>query len=175
MPLIDMLLPQFDRELGITRRLFEAAPEGDLTWTPGGDTRTTAELMTHLADIPAWTRGIIDADGRDLAEVRDPATVPSAAAGRERFDAGAAAARRAVAGRSDDELLADWTLRRRGRVLFSLPRIAALQTLVLNHVIHHRGQLSVHLRMRGVRVPPIYGPPAGPAAGGRAPAARRRR
>ena len=171
MPLIDMLLPQFDREMGITRRLLEAAPEADLTWTPGGNTRTTAELMTHLADIPAWTRGIVDADGRDLADVRTPATVASAAEGLERFDAGAADGRRAAAGRADGELLADWTLRRRGRVLFSLPRIAALQTLVLNHVIHHRGQLSVHLRMGGVRVPPVYGPPAD----GRAPAPRRRR
>ena len=173
--LLDMLLPQFDRELGITRRLIEAAPEADLTWAPGGNDRTTADLMTHLADIPAWTRGIVEADGRDLAEVRDPATVTSAAAGLERFDAAAAAGRRAVAGCPDGELTADWTLRRRGRVLFSLPRIAALQTLVLNHVIHHRGQLSVHLRMRGVRVPPIYRLAAGAAADDRAPAARRRR
>ena len=170
-PLIDMLLPQFDRELGTTRRLLEVVPEADLRWGPGGGTRTVAELMTHLADIPAWTSGIMDEDGYDLAEVRDPSPVTSVAAGLGRFDAGVATGRRALAGRLDGELTEDWTLRRQGRVLFSLPRIAMVQVLVLNHVVHHRGQLSVYLRMRGARVPPIYGP----TADEREPAAKPRR
>lgn len=184
MPLIDMLLPQFDRELGTTRRLLEVVPEAALPWAPGAGTRTAAELTAHLADIPAWTRAIMDAAGHDLAALpparppahppggaleapgpdvaatRDPAPVTSVAAGLERFDAGVATGRAALAGRSDDELVGDWTLSQRGRVLFSVPRIAAVQALVLNHVVHHRGQLSVYLRLRGVRVPPIYGPAA---------------
>ena len=170
MPLIDLLLPQFDREMGATRRLLEATPAADLAWAPAPQTRTAAELLAHLADVPAWTCGIMGAEGCDLESVRPPAAVTSTAAGLERFDAGAAAGRRALAGRLDGELTEDWTLRRRGRVLFSLPRIAAVQALVLNHVVHHRGQLSVYLRIRGARVPPLYGPAAdarGPAAGPR--------
>ena len=160
MPLIDMLLPQFDRELGTTRRLIEIVPEADLAWRPGGRSRTVAELAAHLAEIPAWTRGIMEEEGCDLADVPEASTVTSVAGALERFDTGAAAGRRALAGRPDDELVADWTLRREGRVLFSLPRISMVQVLVLNHLVHHRGQLSVYLRMRGVRIPPIYGPTA---------------
>ena len=160
MPLIDMLLPQFDREMGITRRLIEVVPEADLAWSPGGRCRTAAGLAAHLGDIPGWTRGIMDAEGYDLADLPAAASATSVAAALARFDAGATAGRRALAGRPDDELVADWTLRRGNRVIFSLPRISAVQGLVLNHLVHHRGQLSVYLRLRGVRVPPIYGPTA---------------
>ena len=167
MPLIDMLLPQFDRELGTTRRLIELVPGAELAWGPGGGARTLGELAGHLAEIPAWTRGIMNEKGGDLADVPVVEAVGSVAEALGRFDAGAAAGRRALAGRPDDELVADWTLRRDGRVLFSLPRIAMVQALVLSHLVHHRGQLSVYLRMRGCRLPPIYGPTAddgGPSA-----------
>ena len=160
MPLIDMLLPQFDRELGTTRRLLEVVPEADLAWGPGGRARTLAELTGHLAEIPAWACGIMNEEGGDLAQLPEPAPATSVASALDRFDAGAAAGRSALAGRPDGELVADWTLRREGRVLFSLPRITMVQVLVLNHLIHHRGQLSVYLRVRGVRVPPVYGPTA---------------
>ena len=71
-PLIDMLLPQFDRELETTRRLLDVVPAADLAWGPGGKARTAAELMTHLVEIPAWTCGIMDEDGWDLADLPDP-------------------------------------------------------------------------------------------------------
>ena len=160
MPLIDMLLPQFDRELGTTRRLIEVVPEAALAWGPGGGARTFAELTGHLAEIPAWTRGIMNEEGRDLADVPVEGAVGSVTEALGRFDAGASAGRGALAGRPDDDLVADWTLRRDGGVVFSLPRIAMVQALVVNHVVHHRGQLSVYLRMRGCRIPPIYGPTA---------------
>ena len=160
MPLIEMLLPQLDRELGTTRRLIEVVPEADLAWGPGGGARTVAELTGHLAQIPAWICGIMNEEGCDLADVPQGAAAESVTEALGRFDAGAAAGRRALAGRPDDELVADWTLRRDGRVLFSLPRITMVQVLVLSHLVHHRGQLSVYLRMRGCRIPPIYGPTA---------------
>ena len=160
MPLIDMLLPQFDRELETTRRLIGIVPGAELAWGPGGGARTFAELTGHLAEIPAWTCGIMNEEGRDLADVPVGDAVGSVTEALGRFDAGAAAGRRSLVGRPDDELVADWTLRRDGRVVFSLPRIAMVQALVLNHLVHHRGQLSVYLRMRECRIPPIYGPTA---------------
>ncbi len=160
MSLIEILLPQFDREMGTTRRLLAVVPEADLAWSPGGKCRRAAELAAHLGDIPGWTRGIMDEEGYDLADLPEAASATSVAAALARFDAGAAAGRRALAGRPDRDLVADWTLRRGDRVIFSLPRISAVQGLVLNHLVHHRGQLSVYLRLRGVRVPPIYGPTA---------------
>ncbi len=161
MQLIDMLLPQFDRELGTTRRLIEVVPAAELAWGPGGGARTFAELTGHLAEIPAWTRGIMNEESCDLADVPVEGPVRSVTEALGRFDAGAAMGRGTLVGRPDDELVADWTLRHDGRVLFSLPRIATVQALVLNHLVHHRGQLSVYLRMRGCRIPPIYGPTAG--------------
>ena len=160
MSLIDMLLPQFDREMGTTRRLLEVVPDDDLTWSPGGKCRTVGGLAAHLADIPAWTCGIMDGEGYDLADLPEAVPVTSVAGALERFDAGAAAGRRALAGRPDDDLAADWTLLSGDRPIFSLPRISAVQGLVLNHLVHHRGQLSIYLRLRGVPVPPIYGPTA---------------
>ena len=171
MPLIDMLLPQFDRELETTRRLIEIVPGAELAWAPGGGTRTFAELTGHLAEIPAWTCGIMNEEGCDLADVPVEGAVGSVTEALDRFDAGATAGRGALVGRPDDELVADWTLRRGGRVLFSLPRIAMVQALVLNHLVHHRGQLSVYLRVRDCRIPPIYGP----TADDREPAAQPRR
>ncbi len=168
MPLIDMLLPLFDREVETTRRLIEVVPEADLAWGPGGGARTFGELTRHLAEIPAWTCSIMNEEGCDLADAPVEDAVRSVTETLGRFDAGAAAGRGALVGRPDDELVADWTLRRDGRVLFSLPRIAMMQAFVLNHLVHHRGQLSVYLRMRGCRIPPIYGPTAGdgePAVG----------
>ncbi|MCY4505363.1 MAG: hypothetical protein OXG35_00160 [Acidobacteria bacterium] len=165
-----MLLPQFDRELETTRRLIEIVPGAELAWGPGGGARTLAELTGHLAEIPAWTCGIMNEEGCDLADVRVGGAVGSVTEALGRFDAGAAAGRRTLVGRPDSELVADWTLRRDGRGVFSLPRIAMVQTLVLNHLVHHRGQLSVYLRMRACRIPPIYGPTADdgePAAGSR--------
>ena len=160
MPLIDMLLPQFDREMGTTRRLLQVVPDADLAWSPGGKCRTAGGLAAHLADIPGWTSGIMDGEGYDLADLPEAVPVTSVAGALERFDAGTAAGRRALAGRPDDDLAAGWILRSDGREIFSLPRISAVQGLVLNHLIHHRGQLSVYLRLRGVPVPPIYGPTA---------------
>ena len=160
MPLIDMLLPQFDRELETTRRLIEIVPGAELAWGPGGGARTFAELTGHLAEIPAWTCGVMNEEGCDVADVPVAGAVGSVTEALGRFDAGAAAARRTLVGRPDDQLVADWTLRHDGRVVFSLPRIVMVQALVLNHLVHHRGQLSVYLRMRGCRIPPIYGPAA---------------
>ena len=100
-------------------------------------------------------------EGRDLADVPVGNAVGSVTEALGRFDAGAAAGRRSLVGRPDDDLVADWTLRRDGRVVFSLPRIAMVQALVLNHLVHHRGQLSVYLRMRRMPDPPDLRPHRG--------------
>lgn len=117
-------------------------------------------LAAHLADIPGWATHIVGASGLDLdAVVLPPGEPDSCDAILARFDREAAEARTSL-DRSDAELQAAWTLSRTGREIFCMPRVAAVRTLVLGHIIHHRGQLSVYLRLNDIPVPAIYGPTA---------------
>jgi uncharacterized damage-inducible protein DinB len=159
MPLIDILLPEYDREIGVTRAMMATVPEAELTWRPETQARTLGELLAHLADIPAWTAVVMTSDRHDLAGTdAEPASTGGMTDLLSRFDTHAAAGRAALAGRLDPDLTADWLLERDGGLVFALPRISVFRVLVLNHLIHHRGQLSVYLRMRGVSLPAIYGP-----------------
>ena len=160
MPLIDILLPEYDREIATTRAVIDAAHELDLTWRPDARARTLGELVTHVADIPAWTSIVMTREGYDVADTPDTQQAGVLATMLDRFDTSASAGRTALVGRIDGELTADWKLERRGHLVFTLPRVSVFRVLVLNHLIHHRGQLSVYLRMRGARVPSIYGPTA---------------
>lgn len=160
MPLIDILLPEYDREIATTRAVIDAAHELDLSWRPDARARTLGELVTHLADIAAWTSIVMTREGYDVTDRPDTRQSRALATVLERFDTSASAGRMALAGRIDGELTLDWTLTRRGHLIFTLPRVSVIRVLVLNHLIHHRGQLSVYLRMRGARVPSIYGPTA---------------
>ncbi len=160
MPLIDILLPEYDREIATTRAAIAAVHELDLSWRPDARARTLGELVAHLADIPAWTSIVMTRDGYDVADTPECQRSGSLETLLERFDTGALAGRATLVGRIDGELTVDWTLARKDRLLFTLPRVSVFRVLVLNHLIHHRGQLSVYLRMRGARVPSIYGPTA---------------
>ena len=137
-----------------------AAQALDLAWHPAPQTRTLGELVTHLADIPRWTSIVMTRDGYDVTNTRDTRQTGSLAAMLGQFDTSAEEGREALVGRIDGELTVDWKLKRRGHLVFTLPRVSVFRVLVLNHLIHHRGQLSVYLRIRGVRVPSIYGPTA---------------
>lgn len=157
----DWLVAEFDHETAITRRVLERAPAAAWTWTPHERSRPLGGLATHLALIPHWGRAILDHDGYDLALSGPPA--PAAAGPADalaRFDAHVADVRRELARRTDAELEAPWTLRSGSRDLVSLPRFAALRTFLLSHLVHHRGQMTVYLRLCGVPLPPIYGPSA---------------
>ena len=163
MAITDALLPEFDHEMGTTRRLLERVPEQDLAWQPHEKSMTLGRLAGHLANIPTWSGPILDQSVFDLPDAADdprPGPPTSRAALLREFDAKAAAARASIARRTDQELTAPWTLRKDGREIFTMPRVSALRSFVMNHSIHHRGQLSVYLRLRNVPLPSMYGPTA---------------
>jgi uncharacterized damage-inducible protein DinB len=165
MSLAESLLAELEREIDATRRLIERVPESDLLWRPHPRSMTLGQLATHLAEIPRWTRTLIeDASydvGRDeVGADAEPRQHGASAAILGALDDNLARARRMLTDRSDAELLSYWTLRRDGHELFTVPRVAALRAYVLNHLVHHRGQLSVYLRLRDVALPPIHGPSA---------------
>ena len=165
MPLADAFLPEFDREMEGLRRMLERVPAERLDWRPHPDARTLGELADHLARIPGWVSGMLVDDGYDLAknEHRGSATPPVSSKDEllARFETNRARAREAIATRSDEELGEPWSLERQGQVLRTLPRSRVLRTFLLDHVIHHRGQLSVYLRLLDVPAPDLYGAGAG--------------
>ena len=160
MAIRDALLADYDHEMGTTRRLLERLPDDRLEWKPHGKSMSLGGLATHLSRIPEWAGTILNEPFFDLADAP-----PAAAAQASRdailaaFDA-TRARTRAWMDKTDGEYTALWTLKRGGQQLFSVPRVAAFRSFVLHHIIHHRGQLSVYLRLNGVAVPAIYGPSA---------------
>jgi uncharacterized damage-inducible protein DinB len=160
----DMLLPEFDHETAVTRLLVERAPEPHLWWTPHPRARMLSDLCLHLARLPLWGALVMQQTAFDV-NPPDGTRWPqpqfeSVPATLRLFDQHVAQARHALADASDPDFLARWTLRDAGRTVFTMPRVSVLRSFVLNHIIHHRGQLSVYLRMCNVPVPPIYGPTA---------------
>src|SRR5512134_265858 len=136
MAIRDALLPEYDHEMATTRRLLDRIPEQHLGWKPHDRSMTLGELATHLANLPYWGSAILTADFFDLADpgARARSTVPpSRETLLKTFDEKVAAARQLIAGAGDPELLARWTLKRGGEEVFSLPRIAALRSFVMNH------------------------------------------
>ncbi len=158
MRLVDILLPEYDREIDATVAALAQVPGDGLDWRPEPGARTTAELIAHLTEITSWVDPILRQEAIDLDERLLPASSEDVAEARARFQTSAALGRDALVERIDGELTADWTLTRGGTPVFVVPRVTALRVLVLNHLIHHRGQLTVYLRSLGASVPPLYGP-----------------
>jgi uncharacterized damage-inducible protein DinB len=163
MAIKDALLPEYDHELATTRRVLERVPDADLGWRPHEKSFTLGELAAHVANIPFWGLTTCQTKELDLATLPNNGRNPvpeSTAAILKGFDTLAADARAAIASCGDSEMTSAWTLKKDGHEIFTVPKIAALRTFVMNHLIHHRGQLSVYLRLRNVPVPAIYGPSA---------------
>jgi uncharacterized damage-inducible protein DinB len=159
--LLDQCLSEFDREIGVTRRVLARVPNDRLLWGPHPRSMTLGRLATHLASLPGWLPQILNEGRFDLSSLpASAASDDSSAAILARFDAGVVAARRALLESTDSRLVETWTLCKEGEVVLTLPRIVALRTEGLYHLTHHRGQLTVYLRLLDIPVPPIYGPTA---------------
>jgi uncharacterized damage-inducible protein DinB len=160
MALKHVLLMEFDHEMETTRKLLARVPDDRLTWTPTDKSMTLGGLAHHIAGLPAWGLHILERTRFDLSEVPSNQDQPATAHDIvSRFTDAALAARKAL-DKSDAELAGPWTLTRGDEQMFSMPKSAALRSFVFSHLIHHRGQLSVYLRLIGIPVPAIYGPSA---------------
>jgi uncharacterized damage-inducible protein DinB len=155
------LLPEFDQEMANTRKVLERVPDDKFDWKPHEKSGTLGWLANHLANIPTWTGLTINQDSLDLAPPDGGSvTWKSRQELLDYFDKSVAAARDAIAGASDQELFKPWTLLKGGVTLMTLPKIAVLRGFVMSHIIHHRGQFTVYLRLNDIPVPSIYGPSA---------------
>ena len=159
MALVDAFLPEFDREMTTTRKLLERVPDDRFDWKPHPRSMSLGQLAQHVATIPMWGSVTITQPEIDLGGSQLPA-LSTRAGLLEMFDKNVADTRSALTGRTDGELMAPWTLKSKGQTIFTMPKAAVWRGFVMNHIIHHRAQLSVYLRMNDVPVPSMYGPSA---------------
>jgi uncharacterized damage-inducible protein DinB len=161
MPIARTILAEFNHEMANTRKVLERVPEEQAGWKPHPKSYSLGELAMHIANMPHWAVVTMEKDELDF----DPPggkKMPRPAfntrkAMLEFFDDNVGKAVGAIADTSDDDMKASWALKNRGVEVFKLPRVAVLRSFVMNHMIHHRGQLTVYLRLKNVALPAIYG------------------
>lgn len=159
MAMIDPILAELERESATTRRVLERVPGDQLSWRPHPKSMSLGQLALHLATIPERLSGMALLESFEPTSFKaDEAT--SAQQILEAHDHGALTAKKNLEGMEDARLLENWSLTRDGEAILTVPRIGLLRTILLNHSYHHRGQLSVYLRLLDVPVPSIYGPSA---------------
>ncbi len=161
MPISQALLPEFDHEMANTRKTLERIPEDKLAFKRPEKSMSLERLAGHLAELPGFATTAIRTDSLDLsAREFKPLVATSQKQVLEVFDAKVKEARAAIAGASDEHLMKPWSLIYKGKTMFNMPRVAVIRAMTMNHVIHHRAQLGVYLRLNNVPVPSIYGPSA---------------
>lgn len=164
MPISQTILPEFDHEMANTRKTLERVPDDKFSWKPHEKSMTLGGLATHLSQIPSWTKETFARTELDIAPPGEPPPLMEEKKSRaevlEAFDQNVAAARAALEAATDEQWQGQWSLLMGGKTIFTLPRAAVMRGFVMSHMIHHRAQLGVYLRLLDVPVPSIYGPSA---------------
>jgi uncharacterized damage-inducible protein DinB len=169
------MLPEFEQEMQNTRKTLERCPEANWNWRPHEKSGTLGWLAGHVANMVSWVPYTIQTEELDYAPVDGPSFEPPKITNRKEllaeFDKNVADARTALQRVSDAEMMKNWKLLAGGQEIFTMPRAACIRSMVLNHHIHHRAQLTVYFRLLGVPVPGLYGPSADEGQPGAAEAA----
>lgn len=158
MSISESLLPEFDLEMATTRRLLERVPSDKGTWKPHQKSFSLGHLAQLVARMPGWNTGVMRETALDLGSFQGYSYEKTETLLAE-FDRNVREARAVLAAAKDADFMVPWSLKAGDRVFFTLPRLAVLRQNI-NHLIHHRGQLSVYLRLVDVPLPSIYGPTA---------------
>lgn len=161
MGLIEPMIKEFKREADVTRKVLERIPEEHFAWKPHAKSMSMAALGSHVAESFQWVEAILNLDEFEVdAEQHQPFVAKSKAELLDVHDAAIAKALAAMQGQPDESLLANWQFKAKGKVVLEMPRVAFLRSFVVSHLIHHRGQLTVYLRLKDVPLPQVYGPSA---------------
>ena len=165
MKIAELLLEELDREAVGSRKALESVPEGKNDWKPHEKSMTLGSLATIVATIPAWLDMVVNMDELDINPPGGPKFKPQSWKTRkellEQFEASLKKGREVLEKTSDERLMnTKWRMLNGGKVMSEQQRYAAVRDGVLNHMAHHRGQLTVYLRLNGEKVPAIYGPSA---------------
>ena len=155
------LIAEMEHEAGITRTILERIPAEKFDWKPHEKSMAFGQLASHIAEMFGWTPPTMEKAELDFAQMDykpfEPKTTDDLL---EFFDKYVAEAIVTLKNSSDDRFMENWTMRNGEKVYFTMPKIAVMRSFVISHIIHHRGQLSVYLRLNDIAVPSIYGPSA---------------
>lgn len=161
MSISQTLLPEFDQEMANTRKLLALVLDDKLEFTPHEKSWTLGRLAGHVCEMAGWAKTTFEVETLDM---KDGDMKPFVTTGRDellaRFDQDVKAARAAIESATDEDWGKTWTFIYNGKSVFAMPRTATYRTMVMNHVIHHRAQLGVYLRLVNVEIPGMYGPSA---------------
>ena len=158
MSIAGTLLPEFDQEMAATRRVLERVPDDQPDWKPHPKSFSIAHLAQLLSWMPAWIGQALTHTELDLSAAPGYANLPTARLVAA-LDENVRMARAAIDASKDEDYAVTWSLTMKGQVLMSMPRSAVVRQTI-SHLSHHRGQMTVYLRLRDVPVPSIYGPTA---------------
>jgi uncharacterized damage-inducible protein DinB len=158
MTISETFLPEYDQEMASSRKFIERVPDDKLTWKPHEKSMTLGRLASHMAEMAVWAEHSVNLDRLVLGPEMRPFNAASRAELLETFDKNVPIARAGIERTSDEQFAKIWELEYQGQVMISMPRIAVLRGVVMNHMIHHRGQLSVYFRLNDIPVPGVYGP-----------------
>ena len=164
MSISQSLLPEFDMEMGNLRKTLERIPDDKFGYKPHPRSNTMGWMANHLANLANWATITLTQDGLNFTPDMKVTEVGTTAEVLAVFDKNLAEARAALAAISDADMMKNWTLSAQGNVIFSMPRIACMRGFVMNHMIHHRAQLTVYMRLNDIPVPALYGPSADESA-----------
>jgi uncharacterized damage-inducible protein DinB len=148
------------QESKATRRLLERVPADKMGWKPHEKSMTLGQLATHVATLPGGISRMAQSDEFDVANAKPPQPKESVEEILAAFDAGVESAAGYLGGMNMDAAQVHWRMVMGGKEIFGMPRIAMLRSILLNHLYHHRGQLTVYLRLLDVPLPMVYGPSA---------------
>ncbi|HQX56104.1 MAG TPA: DinB family protein [Pyrinomonadaceae bacterium] len=154
-------LGELENEAKVTRHVLERVPADKFGWKPHEKSMAMGRLAVHCAEMFGWTKETLKSDALDFATMDFTPFEPTS---NEEllafFDDHIAKAKLIISETSDETFLTDWTMRNGDQVYMTMPKVAVMRSFVMNHIIHHRGQLSVYLRLNDIPVPSMYGPSA---------------
>jgi uncharacterized damage-inducible protein DinB len=155
-----MILPEFDEEMKSTRKMLERIPDDKFDYKPHEKSMALGRLASHVAELPGWGSHTLQFEVLEIEAGHKPYLAESNKQLLADFDKNVAEARKLIASASDTDFQKTWTFKYGGQAIFSMPRVAVLRSVVMNHMIHHRAQLSVYLRLNEIEIPGMYGPSA---------------
>jgi len=159
MRIVDSILMEIEQEAQTTKRVLDRIPENKLAWKPHPKSYSLGQLALHIASVPGSVAAAVVPDSMEVPNFSQPEP-KSRQEVLDTFNKSLESAKATLKKMDDARLTSTWSLTKNGKVLMSVPRIGFIRSILMNHNYHHRGQLSVYLRMLDVPVPPIYGPSA---------------
>jgi uncharacterized damage-inducible protein DinB len=157
MPFSQSLLPEFDEEMKNTRKILECVPDGKFDYQPHPKSMTLGRLASHVAELPSWAMFTLDREVLEMTPDWKPNIAATKAELLQLFDKSVAEGREKIVAATDEDWQKIWTFKWEGKTIFSMPRSVVMRSTIMNHLIHHRAQLGVFLRLNDVAIPGMYG------------------